>query len=123
MQPLLQIGGRTGEPERAVDVAREQTARRKLANVRELRPDHGRPALGLHEDLRLRLVPHAGGGGDSRSDPGADQRRDEDGRPPRSAHDYSFWRRTGNRITSRIASLPARTMASRSIPTPRPPVG
>src|SRR4051794_19134727 len=32
-------------------------------------------------------------------------------------------RRAGNRITSRIASLPASTIVSRSIPIPQPPVG
>ncbi len=36
---------------------------------------------------------------------------------------YSRGRSAGKRITSRIASLPVSTMASRSIPIPQPPVG
>ena len=36
---------------------------------------------------------------------------------------YSRGRSAGKRITSRIASLPVSTIASRSIPIPQPPVG
>ena len=36
---------------------------------------------------------------------------------------HSLGRSAGKRITSRIASPPVRTMASRSIPSPSPPVG
>src|SRR5262249_54896795 len=44
-------------------------------------------------------------------------------RPSRRGAFYRFSRCAGKRMTSRMESLPARTIASRSIPKPRPPVG
>ena len=41
----------------------------------------------------------------------------------RGAKDYSVGRSVGKRMTSRMVSRPVSSMASRSMPSPRPPVG
>ena len=123
VQPLLQGVGRTGQVKRAVHVARKSSAQRKLAQVGKKRIDDPGTACRLHDDLRLRLVLHIAGRCDRRADARTNQSRGDNGRPPRKPLHQSRCRSKGNKITSLIESLPPRIMASRSIPTPRPPVG
>ena len=101
---------------------------RRLGRLRELRVAARRLALADEHDRGVgavgRVDEERDGEADEEADRGADQRDGGPGEPSAAAHrGYERSFRAGKRITSRIVSRPVSSIASRSIPRPRPPVG
>src|SRR5215207_7688500 len=123
MQPQVGIGGRIGW---CVDVDRDPD--RPDGDVAQLVMPIAQAELGvevgvggLHR-LVAELAPP------EPAVPGVERRavcgdRGEAGSPGGSGHVKTSGRSVGNRTTSRMLSTPASSIATRSMPIPRPPVG